>query len=341
MRRTLGLLAVAALLGVSVAVPQVSGASPTKVGIALSGQDDPFSTLVAAGAREAAADFKVKLTEVDQVSPSGTWLDEETVISQVTRGHKDLVIAVGFTYSVAVQAAALAHPETNFALVTGAFETYPSNLAGLAIAANEGSFLVGAAAGLESASGKVGYLGALDGPPLYEYEAGFVAGVTTADADATIVVRYIAEPGDYGGFANPELAYQIALEMYESGVDVIYPPSGASWYGVAAAARDYSEGSGTKVWVIGLDIDMYPIVDDDLKPYVLTSMVTQTDVITYDTIAAQVAGAFTAGTQVWDLASNGMDYARSGDFLSPETIATLEGLRQDIIDGIIIVPTVP
>ena len=94
------------------------------------------------------------------------------------------------------------------------------------------------------------------------------------------------------------------------------------------------------MWAIGVDNDQYLEVADDLKPYVLTSMVKRIDVVTYDIIAAQVHGTFTGGDQRWDLSRNGVDYATSGGFVDG-MVPTLEGIRQDIIAGVISVPGWP
>ena len=57
---------------------------------------------------------------------------------------------------------------------------------------NEGSFLVGAVAGLKTESQKIGYIGGADVPLLQAFEAGYVAGVEKVNPDAKVIVEYIA-----------------------------------------------------------------------------------------------------------------------------------------------------
>ena len=52
-------------------------------------------------------------------------------------------------------------------------------------------------------------------------------------------------------------------------------------------------------------------------------------------------GEFTAGPTEYNLASGGVGYSTSGDFLSAEMIATIDGFAADIVSGAIAVPSVP
>jgi len=69
-------------------------------------------------------------------------------------------------------------------------------------------------------------------------------------------------------------------------------------------------------------------------------MIKRVDVVTYDVIAAQALGTFSGGNERWDLGRDGVDYATSGGFVDPY-LPTLEAIRQEIIGGGIVVPTVP
>lgn len=95
-----------------------------------------------------------------------------------------------------------------------------------------------------------------------------------------------------------------------------------------------------RVWAIGVDYDQYLQVSDDLQPYILTSMIKRFDVVADDVIASQALGTFSSGQEHWDLSRDGVDDATSGGFVD-SYVPTLEDIRQDIIDGVIVVPTVP
>ncbi|MDQ3166241.1 MAG: BMP family ABC transporter substrate-binding protein, partial [Actinomycetota bacterium] len=55
--------------------------------------------------------------------------------------------------------------------------------------------------------------------------------------------------------------------------------------------------------------------------------------------AAESGGEAPNGFVTYDLSSDGVGYATSGDFLSQDIIDQLEDLKQQIIDGEIKVPT--
>jgi basic membrane protein A len=104
------------------------------------------------------------------------------------------------------------------------------------------------------------------------------------------------------------------------------------------AAKEFSDSSGSKVWGIGVDSDQYLAVPDELKPYVLTSMLKRVDVAVYDTIKSQVDGNFQGGYEIFDLSKDGVGYATSGGFID-DIVPQLEDYKQQIIDGEITVPT--
>jgi basic membrane protein A len=348
LRRVAVAAAAAAVMGVVVVAGGSAIADPPQfVGVGYDGPrgEDVWGEAAVSGARTASDDFGIKVRTASALHGMGQApQDHAAVIERLSSGQVDLVIGVGFPFADAVGAAAQSHQNINYALVDGTYPTYPDNLTGLVAATNEGSFLVGAAAAMKS-SGEVGFIGATDVDVIEDFRLGYVDGVQMADPNTTIRTEYIAEPGDYGGFANPDRAYELAMEMYSSGVDVIFPPAGGSTIGVTFAARDFTLATGQQVWMIGVDSDLYatlPITTDayaSLQPYVLTSMVKNIDVMVYGVVRAQVTGTFMSGTTLFDLADEGVDYATSGGFVD-DVVPVLEQYRQDIIDGVISVPTV-
>ncbi len=325
-----------------------TAAPPVTVGMAYTGEldGDVFQELMSDGAAQAASELRVKVRELDQQSASGKLLDQATVIDRLAKPNTDLVIAGGFPYADAVVTAATAHPDINFAVMDTEIASPPANVAGLKTADNEGAFMVGAAAGLRSATHRIGFLGATQIDLIRNFEVGFVAGVQQVDPTSTVTVDYIADPGDFSGFTDPDRAYELATAMYASGVDVIFPPAGASTIGVTFAARDHTRATGDQVWMVGVDFDFYAQLTGwggeylTLRPHVLTSMLKRFDVVVHDTIVAQANGIFTAGNHVFGLVDDAVDYSTSGGFVD-DVVPTLEQLRRDIIDGTIVVPTYP
>jgi len=261
-----------------------------------------------------------------------------------------MVIAVGFLFAGDAAAAAAENPDTNFAVIDDAmmdFETFTplaDNAAGLTFAEEQGSFLVGAAAALKSETGKVGFIGGVCCFGLIEkFEAGFRAGALQVNPDIEFVTQYITDAPDFDGFNQPDQAKVIATTMYEDGADVIYHAAGGAGNGMFAAAKEYSEDNGTKVWGIGVDSDQYNTigtVDASLQEYVLTSMLKRVDVAVFEILKAQTDGTFSPGMQVYDLSVDGVGYSTTGGYVD-DIVDQLEDFKAQIVSGAIVVPTDP
>src|SRR6185295_2384738 len=131
--------------------------------------------------------------------------------------------------------------------------TNAPNVRSMVFAANEGSFLVGAAAACASTSGKLGFIG----------------GAKAVNPDATVEVKYITQPPDFTGFNDPAKGKAIAKSMYDSGIDVVYAAAGGSGKGLFEAVKETGKKPG-EVYAIGVDSDQYNQVAADLQPYILT-----------------------------------------------------------------------
>ena len=91
------------------------------------------------------------------------------------------------------------------------------------------------------------------------------------------------------------------------------------------------------MWAIGVDSDQYFTSAEEVRPYILSSMLKRVDVAVYTAIERVVNGTFTGGVTVFDLAANGVGYSISGGFMN-DIIPQLEELKQAIIRGDIVVP---
>jgi basic membrane protein A len=69
-------------------------------------------------------------------------------------------------------------------------------------------------------------------------------------------------------------------------------------------------------------------------------MLKKVDVAVDQSIQDLANGKWTGGPTVFDLAAGGVDYATSGGFVD-DIKAQLDGYKQQIIDGEIVVPTAP
>ena len=294
--------------------------------------DQSFNDSAAAGLDRAAAELGVTTTEA---SPNADGSNRAELL-QLSADGADLVIGVGFLFGESITQVAANNPDTYFGIIDSAPDG-TDNLAGLVFAEHEGSFLVGAAAALKSTTGTVGFIGGVDIDLIRRFHAGFEAGVHAVDPNIRILDAYITEPPDFDGWFQPAEAKIISQSMYEAGADVIYHAAGGSGAGLFEAAKEYSESTGTHVWAIGVDSDQYNTSSEEVRPYILTSMLKRVDVAVYNTIESVVNGDFTGGTTVFNLAVDGVGYSTTGGFVD-DIVPELERFKEAIVGGTIVVP---
>jgi basic membrane protein A and related proteins len=315
--------------------------------------DQSFNDSAACGVDWAKARFGITVTEVTPTDAAARATD-----LQAQAEISDLVIGNGFSFEFAGFGDAVAagsptvcenNPDVNFVIIDAAMldfsqdppAPYCPNTRGAPFAEHEGSFLVGVAAALKSATGKIGFIGGVSGIGLIEkFEAGFIAGARAIDPDIEVVSQYISEFPSFAGFESPDRAREIALAMYDEGADIVYAAAGLSGSGMFEAARVYSEDSDTKVWGIGVDSDQYLTVDESVREYVLTSMIKRVDVAVFYAVYDHLTGNFTPGPTEYSLALGALGYSTSGGFVD-DIVDEIDGYAERIASGEIVVPTAP
>jgi basic membrane protein A len=341
------LVAVAALTLSACGSDADNASSDFKVGLAydIGGRGDKsFNDSAAEGLDRAKAEFGFEAKEVTVTTGSDS--EREDKLRLLAEAGYNPIIAVGFLYAVPLKAVATDYPDINFAIIDDASVAMP-NVAGLIFAEEQGSYLAGVAAALASKSGKIGYIGGVRIPLLQKFEAGFVAGVKATKASATVDVKYVTEPPDFGGFNDPAKAKVIAKGMIDKGVDVIYSAAGGSGAGNFAAATE-AAAAGKKVWTIGVDSDQYLNASADEQKNMLTSMLKQVGNAVYDVISSAKGGSTVNDPigdggvvgRVYDLTRDGVGVSYSGGYIDQykeQIDAAIAGIKS----GEIQVPTTP
>lgn len=317
--------------------PADSAAKGAKVGLVfdLGGRGDgSFNDAAAAGLDRAAEELGV---EARAVTAGRGGENREELLRLLASERYGLVFAVGFAFAGPVASVARDFPATSFGIVDAPVPA--PNVVSLEFASEQGAFLVGVVAARRSRTGKVGFVGGVETDAVRRFQAGFTAGARRIRPDVQIDVFYLTQPPDLSGFADPARAREVARSMYQRGADVVFHVSGGSGVGVFEAARE-SSTSATKVWAVGVDSDQYQTAAPELRPFILTSMQKRIDKAVYDTISAYQKGEFRAGRLRLDLASGGVELARSGGAVD-DISAELQTIRDQIIRGEISVPAAP
>ena len=340
-RRRIVTLAILAVLAIVLALPRGrrdSGAPPAsgfRVGLVfdIGGRGDKsFNDAAYIGVQRAERELGVA---VELVEPGGPE-DREAALRLFAARTLDLVIGVGFIFSRDVDTVANDYSTVRFACVdyAPAFGPngplpMPPNVTGLAFRENEGSFLVGAAAGLLTHTKHVGFVGGMDIPLIHKFDAGYRAGVAAVCPDCEVHGAYAGSTPD--AFRDPAKGKSIALAQIGLGADVLFHAAGSTGHGVFEAAKDAS------VLAIGVDADQA----DEAPGTVVTSMIKRGDVAVYDAIQAAKEGRLQRGMLVLGLADGGLDWVHEGPHargISDDIRSRVELLRAKVVKGEIVVP---
>jgi basic membrane protein A and related proteins len=290
--------------------------------------DKSFNDAAWEGISRAARELGVT-TEI--LEPSGAEDREAAMRLFAARGF-DLVIGVGFIFSTDVNVVATAFPETRFACIDYAPRpdgVMPPNVSGLVFREEEGSFLVGAVAGLVSKTGHVGFVGGMDIPLIHKFEAGYRAGAHEVCPACVVHAAYAGTTPD--AFRDPVKGKALAIGEITAGADVLYHAAGTTGHGVFEASRNMG------VKAIGVDSDQY----DEMPGTVVTSMIKRGDVAVFDAIAAVTRGEFKGGLRSFGLAEQGVGYLDEGPHAAgvpPEVKARVAELAARIARGELKVP---
>ncbi len=293
--------------------------------------DKSFNDAAFLGATRAEEELGVEVSYLEPVSTE----DREAALRLFAARGFDLVIGVGFIFSSDIDEVSRAYPNTRFAGVdySPGPRGVPPNVAALAFREEEGSFLVGAVAGLMSTTGHVGFVGGMVGPLIRKFEVGYAAGVEEAcrRENKTCVVHAAYAGTTPDAFRDPAKGKALATAQIASKSDVLYHASGSTGHGVFEAAAD------ARVLAIGVDADQY----DEMPGTVVTSMIKRGEVAVFDIVRDVVEGRFSGGMREFGLSDDGVDYVHEGPHAAgiPEDVkAKVEALRADVVAKRIIVP---
>ncbi len=247
----------------------------------------------------------------------------------------DLIIGTGFMLENAVESVAKSNPSAKFLLIDspildskGGLQKLP-NVRTVVFKEEEGSFLVGALAGLV-AKEKVGFVGGMEMPLTRKFEAGFRAGLKATNPTVVPLIQYT------GSFDNVSAGKQVAQDLVAKGAEVIYHAAGSDGVGVIQAVKE-ARAAGKNVYAIGVDSDQAHLAPEA----VLTSMIKRVDFAVWLSAKDLADGKFTAGDVVMGLKEEGVSYAECKiEFAGKaEALAKVEALRAQIISGELHVPS--
>ncbi len=149
-----------------------------------------------------------------------------------------LAFGHGFEFQHAAARVAPEYPNTIY--ITTGGERTGANVAAMAFAFDEPTFLAGMVAASVSRSGTVGCIGGTELPPVKSSFAAFTEGVHAVSPTAHVLVSYIGNWDDAGA------GKEQALAQIGHGVDIIFQNADAAGLGIFQAVKENGHA-----WVIG------------------------------------------------------------------------------------------
>jgi basic membrane protein A len=290
--------------------------------------------------------------ELKYLEPKQGGQDREQLLRVMAEDGYGLIVGVGFAYTDTLQKVAKDFPDTHFVLIDSRIPelTEDSNITCVTFKEHEGSFMLGALAGLwlkdNASGGKLGYIGGMDNPLIHKFHGGYMAGAMYVNEnlreDGMIMGQYIGQ--DPTAFNQPQVAERIANNMYGNGAEIIYHAAGASGSGLFQAAYDNDK------WAMGVDSEqgvVYRSSDSEqeqsIGEHIMTSMLKRVDTAVFNLGKEYIEneGEVDGGYVTYGLANNGVALAENDwneDIIAPYK-DELDNLRSQIENGEISVPS--
>ncbi|GAA1545229.1 basic membrane protein A [Microbacterium ginsengiterrae] len=342
--------ALAALVATGVAVALAGcGAAPEENGADAGGEtidflpcivsdaggfdDKSFNQLSYEGVVEAADELGVDYKNVESNSETDFAPNIESLVSQGCNA----IVAVGFALSAATVEAANANADVDFILVDDAADNDfdgtkdADNVKPLLYDTAQAAFLAGYLSAGYSESGKVGTFGGMEFPTVTIFMDGFKQGVEYYNEENDASVEVFGMTSFTGGFeAGPE-AKSTAENIINQGVDVLLPVGGPIYQSALQAIKE----SGRDIALIGTDADLF-VTDPSTEDYVLTSILKDMKLSTYEATMSSADGEFDAEAYIGTLENEGVGIAELHNFqdkVDADLWAAVQELQQQIIDG--------
>jgi basic membrane lipoprotein Med (substrate-binding protein (PBP1-ABC) superfamily) len=218
---------------------------PISVGMALAApkNDQGFAQAHYEGLVAAEDEFDIEISVQENVADPQARVDAMRDLAV----DNDLVIGVGAEFAEAGTVVAPQFPDVTFMVVNGE-ESDAENLHVYGVREGVPAYIAGVVAATMVESGKAGFVGGEEIPPLAQAEAGFTGGLNQ-DAEIEVTSTVV------GSFTDPQGAYAAASAQIASGATAIYSYVDSGIAGVIEAIED----SGQDINVFGI---IFPRCDD-------------------------------------------------------------------------------
>ena len=279
------------------------------------------------------------------LQPSGqTDADYLESIGNLYDADYKFIILPGYKFDRALGVAQKKYTDAKFVIL----DSVPVNEAGeveiaknsvaINFAEQESGFIAGVAAAAEIKEGDFGFLGGMESPAVKRFNYGFQQGVKYANENLGTNISLKEENIVYqGSFGDKAGGQQVAAQMYDRGVKVIFTAAGGTGVGAITEAKSRAVSGNKSAYIVGVDVDQYAdgVYDQATNASViLTSAMKHIDQAAISMIQAEVAGEFPGGQSlVLSVVNNGVGIPAENPNLSEETMDTVNTVTEAIKNG--------
>jgi basic membrane protein A and related proteins len=272
-------------------------------------------------------------TEADYLKEIGNLYDA---------GYK-VIVAPGFKFETAIFAAQSKYKDAKFVIIDGtphsaeanAKPDVKANSVSIFFSEHESGFIAGVAAALQLKEGEAGFIGGMEIPAVQKYNWGFQQGIKYANDNLGTKISIKKENVVYQGtFSDAAAGGQLAAQMYDRGVNVIFTAAGGVGVGAINEAKSRAL-AGKAVWIVGVDVDQYAdgVYKDD-KSVIITSAMKKIDQASFDMVKAEQEGKFPGGqTLTFDVKNDGVGIPEKNPNLSDETVTKVNEVTAKLKSG--------
>jgi basic membrane protein A and related proteins len=237
--------------------------------------------------------------------------DIEMTLRKYAESEYDLIIAHGFQWGEPSLQVGQAYPQAKIVVFTGLVES--RNVASIFPQQQEGSFLLGALAGMMTNSNVIGFVGGEEYPNVVNIFEGYKQGAKWVNDNITVIGTYLND------WDNPARGREAATSIIRQGADFMFHVADSSGQGVIQA----SDESG--IYALGAVQDQNHLAPNT----VLSSFVLDVDKA-YDTAVKMVIeGNFTG-----KIFRPGIELQRGSDGQGIVYLAPFHGLESRVPESV-------
>ena len=237
--------------------------------------------------------------------------DIDMTLRKYAESGYDLIIAHGFQWGEPALQVGQTYPQTKIVVFTGLVES--RNVASIFPQQQEGSFLLGALAGMMTNTSVIGFVGGEEYPNVVNIFEGYKQGAEWANDNITVIGTYLND------WDNPARGREAATSIIRQGADFMFHVADSSGQGVIQA----SDESG--IYALGAVQDQNHLAPDT----VLSSFVLDVDKA-YDSVVKMVMnGNFTG-----NIFRPGIELQRGSDGQGIVYLAPFHGLESKVPESV-------